>query len=114
MTASIEILQNRAIFSRSSRAQRVLRAANEHVGLNTDLPELADRVLRRLGLQLFGRLQIRHEREVNVEAILLAHVERELANRFQKRQALDVADRAADLGDHDVDAFVVALRPASQ
>ena len=109
MTASIGTLQNRAIFSRSSRADRALGAANEHVGLNTDLPQLADRVLRRLGLQLAGRLQIRHQREVDVEAVLLAHVERELADRFQERLALDVADRAADLGDDDVD---VVRRPA--
>ena len=81
----------------------MLGAANQNVGLNTDLPQLADRVLRRLGLQLLGRLQIRHQREMNVQAILLADIERELADRFQKRQALDVADRAADLGDHDVD-----------
>ena len=84
-------------------AERLLGAADEDVGLNTDLPELADRVLRRLGLQLAGRLQVRHEREVDVEAVLLADIERELANRFQERQALDVADRAADLGDDDVD-----------
>ena len=70
--------------------------------------ELADGVLRRLGLQLAGRLQVRHEREVDVEAVLLADVEGELANRLEERQALDVADRAADFGDHDVD--VVARR----
>ena len=28
----------------------------------------------------------------------------ELADRFEERQRLDVADRAADLDDHDVDA----------
>ena len=85
----------------------MLGAANENVRLNTDLPKLADGVLRRLGLQLLGRLQIRHQREVNVEAVLLADIERELANRFQKRQAFDVADRAADFGDDDVDARAV-------
>ena len=91
-------------------ADRLLGAADEHVGLDADLAQLADRVLRRLGLQLAGRLQVRHEREVNVEAVLLADVERELANRFEERQALDVADRAADLGDHDVDvAFAEPL-----
>ena len=90
-------------------ADRVLGAADEDVGLDTDLPQLADRVLRRLGLQLAGGLQVRHEREVDVEAVLLADVEGELADRFQERQALDVADRAADLGDHHVD---VAARPA--
>ena len=101
------MLQNRAIFSRSSRLIELLGAADEHVGLDTDLAQLADRVLRRLGLQLAGRLEIRHERQVDVEAVLLADVERELANRFEERQALDVADRAADFGDHHVDVVAV-------
>ena len=32
-------------------------------------------------------------------------VDVELADRLEERQRLDVADRAADLGDHDVDAL---------
>ncbi len=87
-------------------ADRSLGAADQHVGLDTDLPKLADRVLRRLGLQFLGRLQVGHQRQVDVEAVLLADVERELANRFEERQAFDVADRAADLGDHHVDVGV--------
>ena len=61
-------------------------------------------MLRRLRLQLRGRLQIGDQGEVDVEAILLAHVERELADRFEERLAFDVAHRAADLGDDHVDA----------
>ena len=112
MTASIGTLQNRAIFSRSSRLKRPLGAADQNVGLNTDLPQLADRVLRRLGLQLAGRLQIRHQRQVDVQAVLLADVERELADGFQKRLAFDVADRAADLGDDHVDVVAGQLADA--
>ena len=100
-------MQNRAIFSRSSRASESLGAADQNVGLDTDLAQLADRVLRRLGLQLAGRLQVRHEREVDVQAVFLADIERELADGFEERQAFDVADRAADFGDDDVDVFVV-------
>ena len=59
-------------------------------------------MLRRLGLQLAGRLQVRHQRQVNVQAVLLADVERELANGFEERHAFDVADRAADFGDDDI------------
>jgi hypothetical protein len=44
---------------------------------------------------------------VDVEAILLAHVLAELPNGLHEGQALDVAHRAADLGDHHVD-----FRPA--
>ena len=85
----------------------------EDVGLDADLPQLADRVLRRLGLQLAGRLQVRHQRQVDVEAVLLADVERELADGLQERLALDVADRAADLGDHHVDVGVGQLADAA-
>ena len=35
--------------------------------------------------------------------VLAADVLAELADRFEERQALDVADRAADLDEHDVD-----------
>ena len=56
-------------------------------------------------------LRYGHEREVNVEAVLLADVERELANRFEERQPFDVADGAADFGDHDVD---IVGRPACE
>ena len=80
-----------------------LGAADEDVGLDADLPELADGVLRRLGLRLAGGLEVGHEGEVDVHAVVLADVEGELADRLEERQALDVADRAADLGDDDVD-----------
>ena len=49
-----------------------------------------------------------HQRQVDVERVLAADVLPELADRFDERQALDVADRAADLDEHDVD---VAARP---
>ncbi len=38
-------------------ADRMLGAADENIGLNTDLPQHADGVLRRLGLQLARRLK---------------------------------------------------------
>ena len=91
---------------------RPLGAADQDVGLDTDLPQLADRMLRRLGLQFAGRLQVGHQRQVDVQAVLLADVERELADGLQKRLAFDVADRAADLGDHHVDVVVGQLADA--
>jgi len=60
-------------------------------------------VLRRLGLQLAGGADERDEREVNVDRVLASDVEAELPDRFEERHALDVADRAADLDEHDVD-----------
>ena len=94
-------------------AQRPLGAHDQDVGLDTDLPQLADAVLRRLGLGLAGRLEIGHQREVHEQAILLADVERNLPDGFEERQPLDVADRAAQLGDHDVDAGPARLRTAA-
>ncbi len=86
-----------------------LGAADEDVGLDADLAKLADGVLGRLGLGLAGRLEIRDQRQVDVEAVVLAHVQRKLADRLQERQTFNVADRAADLGDDHVH---VGARPA--
>ena len=59
-------------------------------------------MLRRFGLQFSGRFEIRDECQVDVQAVLLADVQRELSNGLQKRLALDIADGPADLGDHDI------------
>src|SRR5262249_27274405 len=59
-------------------------------------------MLRRLRLLLVGRFEIGHEREMNVKAVFLANIERELADRLQKRLTLDVANRAANLCDDHV------------
>src|SRR6185436_12286181 len=67
--------------------------------LNTDFPELIDGVLRRLCLQFTGRADVRYQRQVDIEHVLAAHVIWHLANRFEEGQALDVADRPADLHD---------------
>ena len=102
-TASTGSEANSAIFLRMSCRQLALGAAEQHVGLDADAAQLVDRVLRRLRLQLARVADVRHEREVDVHAVAPADVDRELADRLQERQRLDVADRAADLGDHDVD-----------
>ena len=81
----------------------MLGPADQEVGLDADLPQDADGMLGGLGLELAGGLQVGDQRQMDIQAILAADVEGELADRFQERQALDVADRAADLGDHDVD-----------
>ena len=88
--------------------QAALGAAHQHVRLDADAAQLVDRVLRRLGLQLAGVADVGHEREVDEHAAAAADVDGELPDRLQERQRLDVAHRAADLGDHDVD--VLALR----
>ncbi len=81
--------------------QRAVGAAQQHVGLDTDLAQFLDRVLGRLGLDLAGRGDVRHQREVNVADIVASHLDPHLADRFEERQRLDVADGAADLDDGD-------------
>src|ERR1700761_5812365 len=65
-------------------------------------------MLRRLGLELAGVADVRHERQVDEHAAPPSDIDRELPDRLEERQRLDVAHRAADLGDHEVD--VAGLR----
>ena len=82
--------------------ERALGAADQDVGLDSDLHQLAHGVLRRLRLHLARGRDVRHEREVNEERVLAADLVAELADRLEERQRFDVADRAADLDDDDV------------
>src|SRR6266545_4672825 len=79
-------------------------AAEQDVRLDADLPQLLHRVLRRLRLELSRGGDVRHEREVDVERVLLADVVLHLPDRLEERERLDVADRAAHLDDEDVRA----------
>ena len=87
--------------------QLAVGAADHGVGLDTDLAQRRHRVLGGLGLQLTRRPDERHQRDVQEEAVVAADVVAHLPGRLEERKRLDVADRAADLGDHHVD-----LRPA--
>jgi hypothetical protein len=62
-----------------------------------------------LGLHLGRGLEVEHRRQVDVEAVLAAHVEGKLADCLKEGQPLDVADGPADLGDHDVDVIADQL-----
>ena len=83
--------------------QLPVRAADDRVGLDADLAQRRDRVLGGLGLQLAGRPDVRHQRDVQEEAVVAADVVAHLTGRLEERQRLDVADGAADLGDDHVD-----------
>ena len=101
--------------ARSSCARRCGSPPSErqidHVRRDADAAQLVDRVLRRLGLELARVADVGHEREVDEHAAAAPDVDRELADRLQERQRLDVAHRAADLGDHDVDVLRLADQP---
>ncbi len=103
ITASTGTLQNRAIFSRSSR---LIGCSVRQISMSGWMPICRNWPTECCVGLVFSsprRLEVRHQRQVNVKTILLADIERELANRFQEWQAFDVADRAADFGDDHVD-----------
>ena len=102
MTQPKSTLQKSAILRLMSSEIGRSRAADQDVGLDSDLHQLAHRVLGRLGLELARRRDVRHQREVDEDRVVAADVLAELADRLEERQRLDVADRAADLDDHHV------------
>ena len=59
-------------------------------------------MLGRLGLQLARRRDVRHQRHVDEQRVLAAQFLAHLADGFDERQRLDVAHRAADLDDHQI------------
>ena len=83
--------------------QAALGAADQGVGLDPDPAQLVDRVLGRLRLQLARVADVGHQGQVDEHRALRPEVGVELADRLEEGQRLDVADRAADLGDHEVD-----------
>ena len=82
--------------------QRPVGAAHDDVRLNSDLAQLLDRVLRRLGLHLARGGDERHQREVDITDVVAAERDAHLPDRFEERQRFDVADRAADFHDGDL------------
>jgi hypothetical protein len=77
--------------------QRLLAAAQQHVGLDADAAQFLHRVLGRLGLQLARGRDVRHQGEVHEHRHVLAALDAQLADGFEERQRFDVADGAADL-----------------
>ena len=82
----------------------VRTATHEHVGLETDRPELLHRVLCGLGL-LLAVFRVGDERDVGKEDIVLVLLVGELAQGFQIGHPLDVPDGPPDLDDTDVVAL---------
>src|SRR5205807_8178503 len=82
---------------------RAVATAHDGVGLDAPAAQLGDRVLGGLGLLLTGRADERYQRDVDVADVVAADVLAELPDGLEEREDLDVADGAADLGDHHVD-----------
>ncbi len=78
-------------------------AAHQDVGLDADGAQLLDRVLGRLGLELAGGVDIGHQGQVDIGGLAARQLVAELADGLEERQALDVADRAADLHQEEIE-----------
>ena len=87
--------------------QRLFAAAQQDVGLDAEAGELAHAMLGRLGLQLARGRDPRHQGGVDADRVVAAEVVAQLADRLDERQAFDVADRAADLADDEIDVVDV-------
>ena len=75
------------------------------MGLDTGTTQLRHRVLGGLGLVLARRCDVGHQRHVHVADISVAGIKPELSDGLEKREDLNIADRAADLGDDHVNRF---------
>ena len=81
----------------------------QDVGLDADRAQLLDRMLRRLGLQLAGARDEGHQRQMDVERVEprgSSLPSWRIASKNGK--PFDIADSAADLAQHEIDAFVAA------
>ena len=91
----------------------LIRAHDENVRLDALAQELFDRVLRGLALEFAAAGNGHDERHMDEEHIFAPALGRDLTDGLQKRLALDIADRAADLGDGDVGLAVVHVVDAA-
>ena len=70
--------------------------------MNPDFAKRRDAVLRRFRFEFIGRLDVRHERDVDVEHVAAILFAAKLSNGLQKRKGFDVAHRAAHFDNRDV------------
>ena len=82
-------------------------AAQKDIRLDADRAQFLHRVLGRLCLEFAGARDERQQRQMNVDGMIARQFVLELTNRFEERQALDVADGAADFHQHEI-IFVIA------
>ena len=82
--------------------QAALGAADQEVGLDADVAQDADGLLRGLGLELLGGLEVRDVGQVDEGDVAGLGGHPELPRGLEEGKALDVAGGAADLGDGDV------------
>ena len=84
----------------------VFGAQQQHIGGNADRPQLLDRMLCGLCLQLARCGDIGQQRQVHEDALAARAVLGELADRLEERQTFDVAHGAADFTQHEIDLVI--------
>ena len=87
---------------------RPVGAAQQDIGLDADRAQFLDGMLGWFGLQFARARDEGQQRQVNVDGVLARKVVLDLTDRLEKRQALDVADGAADLAEHEI-KLVIAV-----
>ena len=81
---------------------RLVDARDDDVGRDAHALQFLDGVLRGFALEFARARNVGHERDVDEAAVVAPHLAGDLADGFDEGLALDVARRAADLGDDDV------------
>ena len=94
-------------FPFQSDGHLTLSATDDGIGLNADLPQRGDGMLRGFGLHLPRRLDVGHERDVQEERVGAADALTHLAGRFEEWQRFDIPDGATQLVDDDIDVASV-------
>ncbi len=89
----------------------IVGARDDKVGRDADGTQGRHRVLGGLGLHFARRADGRQPGDMHEQAVLASHLVAELAQRFEERLRLDVADRAADLQDDDLRARLLGGQP---
>ena len=105
-TLGLDIAEKRDL-SADIVAYRGVGSAHEDIRLDTDGQKFLYRVLRGLALELTRAGDLNDQRNVDKQHVLPALFDGDLTYGLQKRLAFDIADRAADLADENVDVLVL-------
>ena len=87
---------------------RLVRTGGNDIREDTHRAQFFDGMLRGLGFVLAGGLDVGHQRNMDEQAVAAAQFQRNLADRLEEGLAFDVARGAADLGQHDIRAALLA------
>ena len=82
--------------------ERFFAATDNDVRRDTDFAEFGDGLLSGFGLEFAGGFDEGDVSNVEEDGVVVANLEGEFANGFEKREALDVAGGAADFGDDNI------------